>query len=86
MSQAIGPRIYDDSDDLDALTAERVAGDPTLPGLIAAACERRAFLRQMVERRQDLGIPQKQVARTMGISPGVRVEPRNRQGRPSTPD
>ena len=66
--QAVDLRIDDDNDDLDALTAERTAADPTLPGLIAAARERRAFLRQMAERRQDLGIPQKQVALAMGTS------------------
>jgi DNA-binding XRE family transcriptional regulator len=68
VSRSNDPYIDDNSDSLDELNAERIAADPALPGLIAAARERRSFLRQLAEQRRGLKIPQMQVARAMGTS------------------
>lgn len=61
---------YDDgaSDSLEELDAERIAANPNLPTLMAAARERRAFLRQLAEERKSRRIPQVAVARAMGTS------------------
>jgi predicted transcriptional regulator len=61
---------YDDgaSDSLEELDAERIAADPQLPILMAAARERRAFLRELAGERKTLRISQIAVARAMGTS------------------
>jgi DNA-binding transcriptional regulator YiaG len=57
-----------ESDSIEELDAERTAIDPQLPHLIAAAGERRAFMRALAAERRSLHIPQTEVARRMGTS------------------
>jgi DNA-binding transcriptional regulator YiaG len=57
-----------ESDSIEELDAERAAIDPRLPHLIAAAVERRAFMRALAAERRRLHIPQTEVARRMGTS------------------
>lgn len=57
-----------ESDSLEDLTAARIANDPELPHLIAAARARRTFMRLLAAERRRLGFSQTVVARRMGTS------------------
>lgn len=58
----------DETDELEDLIAERTAQNPAYPAILAAAEERRAFLRDLGVERKRLNIPQSVIAKRMGTS------------------
>lgn len=63
-------------DDLERHIAEREKRSPGFAALVDAAVQRRAFARQMAERRKESGLSQTQVAARMETSASIvgRVE------------
>jgi ribosome-binding protein aMBF1 (putative translation factor) len=59
------------TDDLDKYIAEREAREPGFAALVEAAEQRRAFAREMAERRKKIGLSQTQVAAKMETSPSI---------------
>ena len=57
--------MVDALDFLDEMDAERTAANPEFPAILAAARERRAFIRALAAKREELGISQTEVARRM---------------------
>lgn len=57
--------MADQQDFLDQLDAERTAANPEFPAILAAVRERRAFIRALAAKREELGISQAEVARRM---------------------
>ena len=57
--------MADQQDFLDELDAERTAANPEFPAILAAVRERRAFIRALAAKREELGISQAEVARRM---------------------
>lgn len=58
----------DERDFLEEMDAERTARNSHFPALAAAAEERRAFIRTLAARRQELGLSQTEMARRMATS------------------
>ncbi len=58
----------DERDFLQEMDAERTARNPQFPALLAAARERRAFIRELTVKRRELGLSQAEVARRMGTT------------------
>jgi ribosome-binding protein aMBF1 (putative translation factor) len=59
------------ADDLDRYIAERDKRSPGFAALVDAAKERRAFAREMAERRKASGLSQTQVAARMDTSASI---------------
>ncbi|MFZ5471308.1 MAG: helix-turn-helix domain-containing protein [Myxococcota bacterium] len=59
------------SSELDKYVAEREAREPGFAALVEAAEQRRAFAREMAERRKKHGLSQTQVAAKMKTSPSI---------------
>jgi ribosome-binding protein aMBF1 (putative translation factor) len=59
------------SNDLDKYVVEREAREPGFAALVEAAEQRRAFAREMAERRKKHGLSQTQVAAKMKTSPSI---------------
>lgn len=57
--------------DLDKYVAQREAREPGFAALVEAAEQRRAFARDMAERRRKNGISQTQIAAKMKTSPSI---------------
>jgi len=57
--------MVDALDFLDEMDAERTAANPEFPAILAATRERRAFIRTLAAKREELGISQTEVARRM---------------------
>lgn len=55
-------------DFLDEIVRERTAENPEFPELVEAAVRRRALLRGLASRREELGLSQTAVAARMGTS------------------
>ncbi len=55
-------------DFLEEMDAERTARNPQFPALLAAARERRTFVRALAAKRQELGVSQAEIARRMATS------------------
>jgi transcriptional regulator with XRE-family HTH domain len=55
-------------DDLDAYIAKRAAKNPMFPAMVDAALKERRLLRELVEKRVELGLSQKVVAAAMGTT------------------
>lgn len=58
----------DERDFLEEMDAERTARNPLFPALLAAARERRVFVRSLAAKRQELGVSQTEMARRMATS------------------
>ena len=60
---------FDDGlDDLDVSIAKRTARNPDYPKLLEAAIKERRLLRELADRRVELGLSQKVVAKLMGTT------------------
>jgi ribosome-binding protein aMBF1 (putative translation factor) len=59
-----------EGDSLGDLHAERVAAEPAIASLVAAASARRAFARELAAERKRAGLSQRDVAARMGTSQG----------------
>ena len=57
-----------ESDSLEELHAERRRANPNIDQMVAAARDRRAFMRHLAAERRQAGISQAEVARRMGTS------------------
>lgn len=57
--------MADQQDFLDELDAERTAANSEFPAILAAVRERRAFIRSLAAKREELGISQAEIARRM---------------------
>ncbi|MBI5544458.1 MAG: helix-turn-helix domain-containing protein [Deltaproteobacteria bacterium] len=57
--------------DLDKYVTEREVREPGFAALVEAAEQRRAFAREMAERRRKHGLSQTQVAAKMKTSPSI---------------
>jgi len=57
-----------DEDFLDEIVRERTAKNPAFPELVEAAVRRRALLRELAARREEIGLSQTAVAARMGTS------------------
>ena len=59
------PEYYDD---LDASIARRAAKDPEFPAMVEAALKERRLLRELADKRVEMGLSQKTVAALMGTT------------------
>lgn len=60
--------MSEERDFLDEMDAERTARNPLFPALVAAANERREFVRALAAKRLELGVSQVEMARRMETS------------------
>ncbi len=68
VTQALESTSAGDVEDLQRLLAKYRSDDPGLEVLVAAAVRRHALLRELGQRRKELGLTQDQVAAAMGTS------------------
>jgi ribosome-binding protein aMBF1 (putative translation factor) len=57
--------VDEDQGFLEEMDAERTARNSQFPALLAAARERRAFIRELAAKRRELGLSQAELARRM---------------------
>ncbi|HEY7359035.1 MAG TPA: helix-turn-helix transcriptional regulator [Ktedonobacterales bacterium] len=75
---------YEDTpDDLDTYIAERTAKNPAFPQLMEAARRQRLLLRELAEKREELGLSQAEVAARMGTSQSALARLERGEGNPT---
>lgn len=70
-------------DDLDRFIAERTAKNPRFPQLMEAARRQRLLLRELAEKREEMGLSQAEVAARMGTSQSALARLERGEGNPT---